>query len=88
MSCIITRTNGVITQVWTHDPNNGTWSFFMGGMSKDVKWKKIDGRELPRKFCDFGEAKWYLDMRKKRLNATLRRKDSEWEYHILTEVEE
>lgn len=83
---IITRTNGIVTQVWNMDPNNASWAFFMGGMSKDVQWHNIDGRECPRIFRDFGEAKWYLDQRKKHLGTLKRRTDDEWKYHILTEV--
>lgn len=85
MGAIITRTNGIVTQVW--EDNDASWSFFIGRMSNDIKWHHINGREFAKVFRDFGEAKWYLDQRKKRLSIIKRREDDEWEYHILTEVD-
>ena len=85
--CIITRTNGIVTQVWEHDPNNASWSFFLGGMSNDVQWHNINGREFARQFDDWDQAKWYLDTRAKRLKGSMKKKEADWEYHILEEVE-
>ena len=84
MGKVITRTNGIVTQVWKD--NEASWSFFMGRMSRDIQWQNIDLRPVsPKVFRDFGEAKWYLDMRLKHLNTAMRREESEWTYRIISE---
>lgn len=84
MAYIIIKQKGTTVLVWKDVEAN--WSFFMGGMSDDVHWQNVQRSYIfPKKFKDFGEAKWYLDMRAKRLKPNLKKADKEWAFHIIRE---
>lgn len=80
MSVIITRTNGIVRQCW--EANEANWGFFLGGMSADVRWHNMDGKEHPWQFRDFHQATVYLEMRNKRLKPVEKKNEKNWEYHI------
>lgn len=80
MKCIVTRTNGKVTQIWQgNDPEDAAWWYFIRGMSMDVHWKN-EGEKLnsPKIFKDRATANWYLQ---KRLQI-LRKKETGWTYEI------
>lgn len=83
MGYIITRNNGKVTQIWQSDPDHANWSFFLGGMSRDVHWENIQFNPKPKIFYSFENAKYHLDTRKKFLKGYEKQHDHEWEYHIL-----
>ena len=81
MACIVTRSNGIVTQVW--EDNDASWDFLIGGMSKDIQWHNMNGKECPKLFKDFHQACVYLEMRSKRLKPVEKKNEKEWEYHIM-----
>lgn len=86
MAYVIIKTKDDSVLIWQN--NDANWDFFMAGMSDDVHWKNVRKEPIfPKKFHSFDQAKWYLDMRDKKLKARIKAKDKEWTFHIIREEE-
>lgn len=81
MSYCITRTNGIVVQVW--EDSAPAWYHFKKGWSRDIRWKNTTAFGVyPMRFKSVDQAKWYLNKRQELLPDSEKEKDKQWNYSI------